>query len=44
VGGAALAASGFGGRVFVRFDFAWEPLAMMAYRRIRQGLLGRFQV
>ena len=40
----ALAASGFGGRVFVRFDFAWEPLAVTLYRRLRQGLLGRFQV
>ena len=43
-GGDALAASGFGSRVFVRFDFAWEPVAAMIYRRVRQGLLGRFQV
>ncbi len=43
-GGEALAASGFGSRVFVRFDFAWEPVAAMIYRRVRQGLLGRFQV
>jgi putative peptide zinc metalloprotease protein len=38
-----LAASGFGARVFVRFDFAWEPLGAMIYRRVRQGLLSRFE-
>jgi putative peptide zinc metalloprotease protein len=40
----ALAASGFGTRVFVRFDFAWEPVGTMLYRRIRQGLLSRFEI
>jgi putative peptide zinc metalloprotease protein len=40
----ALAASGFGARVFVRFDFAWESLGAMFYRRIRQGLLSRFEI
>jgi len=41
---AALAASGFGARVFVRFDFAWEPVGAMIYRRVRQGLLSRFEI
>mgnify|MGYP001554687393 CR=1 FL=1 len=40
---AALAASGFGARVYVRFDFAWEPIGTMIYRRLRQGLLDRFE-
>jgi putative peptide zinc metalloprotease protein len=40
----ALAASGFGARVFVRFDFTWEPLGTTLYRRVRQGLLSRFEV
>jgi putative peptide zinc metalloprotease protein len=40
----ALAASGFGARVFVRFDFAWEPLGTTLYRRVRQGLLSRFEI
>jgi putative peptide zinc metalloprotease protein len=40
----ALAASGFGARVFVRFDFALEPLGSMLYRRLRQGLLSRFEI
>lgn len=39
----ALAASGFGSRVYVRFDFGWEPLGSMIYRRLRQGLLDRFE-
>jgi putative peptide zinc metalloprotease protein len=38
----ALAASGFGARVYVRFDYAWEPLGTTLYRRVRQGLLARF--
>jgi putative peptide zinc metalloprotease protein len=40
----AISSAGFGSRVYVRFDFAWEPLAMMFYRRIRQALLSRFAV
>ena len=40
---AALAASGFGARVYVRFDFTWEPIGAMLYRRVRQGLLTRFE-
>jgi putative peptide zinc metalloprotease protein len=40
----ALAASGFGARVYVRFDFAWEPLGTTLYRRVRQGLLARFEI
>lgn len=32
----------FGSRVLVRFNYAWEPLAMQAYRRIRQLFLARF--
>jgi putative peptide zinc metalloprotease protein len=39
----ALAASGFGARVFVRFDFSWEPLGTTLYRRLRQTLLRRFE-
>ena len=39
----ALAASGFGARVFVRFDFTWEPLGSALYRHIRQGMLSRFE-
>jgi putative peptide zinc metalloprotease protein len=39
----ALAASGFGARVFVRFDFAWQPLGTTIYRHVRQGLLSRFE-
>ena len=35
--------SGFGSRVFVRFDYRWEPLGELLYRRIRQGLLSRFE-
>ena len=34
-----LAASGFGTRVLVRFNFA-----TVLYRPIRQGLLGRFEI
>ena len=37
------AAPGFGARVFVRFDYAWEPLGTTLYRRVRQGLLSRFE-
>jgi putative peptide zinc metalloprotease protein len=33
-----------GGRVFVRFDHGWEPLALQAYRRARQMFLSRFNV
>ena len=43
-GSAALAASGFGARVFVRFDYRWEPIGAMLYRRVRQSLLNRFEV
>jgi len=25
-------------------DFAWEPVGTMLYRRIRQGLLSRFEI
>lgn len=39
-----LATSGFGARVFVQFDFAWEPLGTMFYRRVRQGLLSQFEI
>lgn len=35
-------AAGWGAKVLVRFDFAWEPLGDMLYRRVRQGLLSRF--
>jgi putative peptide zinc metalloprotease protein len=38
-----LASSGFGARVFVRFDYAWEPIGQVIYRHIRQGLLSRFE-
>jgi putative peptide zinc metalloprotease protein len=43
-GAEALAASGFGARVFVRFDFAWESLGTMLYRRVRQSMLSRFEI
>ena len=36
------AIAGLGSKVQVRFDYAWEPVAAMVYRRLRQGLLGRF--
>ncbi len=36
-------AAAFGSRVNVRFDFAWEPLGEVIYRRVRQGLLSRFE-
>lgn len=36
--------STFGGRVFVRFDHAWEPLLSQWYRRIRQLFLSQFHV
>ena len=39
---AAVRAAGLGSKVLVRFDYAWEPVASMVYRRVRQGLLGRF--
>lgn len=38
----AVAKAGFGARVFVRFDHAWEPIGTMLWRRIRQALLSRF--
>jgi putative peptide zinc metalloprotease protein len=43
-GSDALAASGFGARVSVRFDFAWESLGSMMYRRARQAMLSRFEI
>ena len=36
-------AAPFGSRVFVRFDFAWEGLGQVLYRRARQALLSRFE-
>lgn len=36
--------STFGGRVYVRFDHAWEPLLSQWYRRIRQLFLSQFHV
>lgn len=39
----ALARSGFGSRVFVRFNYAWEPIGTTLYRRLRQGMLSRFE-
>jgi putative peptide zinc metalloprotease protein len=33
-----------GGRVYVRFDHGWEPLAMQWYRQGRQLFLSRFNV
>lgn len=32
----------FGSRVSVRFDYAWEPMGDLVYRRVRQVLLSRF--
>lgn len=40
---ADVAAAGFGSRVYVRFDYAWEPIGRTIYRRVRQGLLSRFE-
>lgn len=34
----------FGGRVYVRFDHGWEPIAMRWYRQLRQIFLSRFHV
>jgi putative peptide zinc metalloprotease protein len=34
----------FGGRVYVRFDHGWEPIAMRWYRGLRQLFLSRFHV
>lgn len=36
------AAPGFGARVHVRFDYDWEPLGDIVYRRMRQVMLDRF--
>ena len=33
----------FGARVSVRFDYAWEPVGDVLYRRVRQALLSRFE-
>lgn len=33
-----------GGRVYVRFDHGWEPLAAQWYRQGRQLFLARFNV
>ena len=33
----------FGSKVNVRFDFAWEPVGAVLYRRMRQVLLSEFQ-
>ena len=38
----SVALAGFGARVFVRFDYAWEPIGTMLWRRTRQALLSRF--
>ncbi len=43
-GAPALTASGFGTRVFVRFEFAWEPIGTMLYRRVRQAALSHFEI
>ena len=32
----------FGARVHVRFDYDWEPLGQIVYRRVRQVMLDRF--
>ena len=32
----------FGVRTYVRFEHEWEPIAMQAYRRLRQLFLSRF--
>jgi len=34
----------FGGRVYVRFDHGWQPLATRWYRQVRQLFLSRFHV
>ena len=39
---ALVASAGFGSRVFVRFDYAWEPIGKTILRRVRQGMLSRF--
>jgi putative peptide zinc metalloprotease protein len=36
--------SAFGGRVFVRFDHAGEPLLSQWHRRVRQLFLSKFNV
>ena len=37
------AAAPFGARVAARFDYAWEPVGDVLYRRLRQALLSRFE-
>ena len=39
---ALVATAGFGSRVFVRFDYAWEPVGDTIFRRLRQSMLDRF--
>lgn len=39
-----VASTGYGGRVYVRFVRAPEPLAFQWYRRVRQAFLARFHV
>ncbi len=41
-GAEVLAESGLGARVYVRFDYAWEPVGQVIFRHIRLGLLSRF--
>jgi putative peptide zinc metalloprotease protein len=40
---ADVAAAGFGSRVYVRLDYAWEPLGRTIWRRVRQALLSRLE-
>ena len=41
---APVAAAGFGGRAYVRFDHQWEPLSTQLWRRARQLLLSRVEI
>lgn len=40
----ARAATAFGGRAYVRFNFNWEPPGQQIWRRLRQLLLSQLQV
>ena len=41
--GTAAAVAPWGAKVEARFDFAWEPVGDVLFRRVRQALLNRFE-
>jgi putative peptide zinc metalloprotease protein len=42
--GNAAAATAFGSRAYVRFDYDWEPAGQQILRRLRQLLLSQLQI